>query len=230
MVLGSGLVARGFKVYVDDDNYLVFASGVSNSANRDAKAFSRERTLLEDATKVHNGKTFIYFSTCSIYDPSLKHSQYVKHKLEMEAIIQRHVANYHIFRISNLVGNTDNPHTVLNFFVQHIRTGHSFKVWKNAARNIVDIDDAFAICDHIIRKKLFLNTWVNIANTRNYPVMQIIRAIEQVIGKQGNYKLVDAGDNPMIDTSSIEEIVHTLDISFDDHYLTKTLRKYYSQQ
>ena len=230
MVLGRGLVARGFKSYLEDENYLVFASGVSNSFNTDANAFAKEGELLKQAMTTHRNKTLIYFSTCSIYDPSLRESPYVRHKLEMEGVISRGHANYHIFRISNLVGKTDNPHTVLNFFVRHIRSGQPFRVWKNAARNIIDIDDAVAICDHIIRNKLFPNTWVNVANTENYPVLQIIHTIEETLGKKGNYELTDAGNNPIIDTSLIREIVHKLHLSFDDHYLTRTLRKYYTRQ
>ncbi|MBS1597636.1 MAG: NAD(P)-dependent oxidoreductase [Bacteroidetes bacterium] len=226
MVLGSGLVANGFKKYAKDENYLVFASGVSNSANTDNAAFTRERHLLEDAVRMYADKTFVYFSTCSIYDVSLQDSPYVKHKLAMEAIVRQH-HNYHIFRISNLVGRTNNPHTLLNFFIDHIQSNLPFPVWKNATRNIIDLDDAVSICDYIIRHKLFVNKCVNVANTQNYPIMQIVSTIEDVLEIKGNYRFVDAGSNPVIDTSVIQKIITTLHISFDSGYLIRTLRKYY---
>src|SRR4051812_15129296 len=118
MIIGNGLVAGGFKQYRKDKRCLIFASGVSNSTNSDSNAFCREQLLLEEMINTHGNKTFVYFSTCSVYDPSMQNSPYVLHKLSMEAIIKRRHNNYHIFRISNLAGQSGNPHTFLNFFIQ----------------------------------------------------------------------------------------------------------------
>src|SRR5215831_3721322 len=51
MVLGTGLVAGGFKAYVQNEKFLIFASGVSNSGNMDPDAFKREEQLLAGAIK-----------------------------------------------------------------------------------------------------------------------------------------------------------------------------------
>ncbi len=228
MVLGNGLVANGFKAYKNDEKHLVFASGVSNSGNTESAVFKREKELLIKALHEHREKIFIYFGTCSVYDPSMQNTLYAKHKLAMEAIVREGHDHYHIFRISNLAGRTSNPHTVLNFFVQHITEGRFFYLWKNAARNIIDLDDAVAVCDYIIRKQLFNNEITNIANPSNYPVTTIVQTIEDTLGLKGNYGLVEKGDNPHIDTRNAEKIFNRLNIRFDEHYLERILKKYFA--
>ena len=229
MVIGNGLVANAFSAYKNDDRFLVFASGVSNSANKDLQAFEREKTLLENSLAANKQKHFVYFSTCSLYDSSLQDSLYVKHKLEMETLIKSRHTNYNIFRVSNLAGNTSNPNTILNFFYRHIANGISFNVWKDAARNIIDIDDALLLCDHIIKHDFLKNETVNIANPHNYKVLTIISVIEQILHKKGNYKIVERSSVPHINTKTIEVLTASLKINFNEDYLQRTLNKYYAQ-
>jgi nucleoside-diphosphate-sugar epimerase len=227
MVLGNGLVANGFKKYEHNDRFLIFASGVSNSANLEDAEFTRERELLERSIRQNKDKIFVYFGTCSVYDHLLNQSLYVKHKLAMEKLVQDNHDHYHIFRISNLAGHTNNTHTVLNFFVQHIVSGEFFYLWRNASRNIIDIDDAYLICNEILQKDLFRNEIVNIANSSNYPVTQIVESIEERLGKKGHYELIDKGSNPEIDTETIHSLISELGIYFDSTYLCRTIKKYF---
>ena len=146
----------------------------------------------------------------------------------MESMIREAHGDYHIFRVSNLAGKTSNPHTVLNFFYQHIVSGAFFYLWKNASRNIIDIDHAVAVCSYIIDEKLFRNEITNIANPINYPVTEIIETIENISEKKGNYEPVDKGSNPDINTYSVQQLFALLHVNFDNAYLNKTLQKYYS--
>lgn len=228
MVIGKGLVANAFSNYLKDERYLVFASGVSNSANKDKAHFEREATLIGEALQVNKEKIFIYFSTCSLYDPSLRETPYAKHKLAMENMIKENHSQYHIFRISNLAGKTNNPHTVLNFFYQHIISGTTFHIWKHAARNIIDIDDAVTICDYIIRNNMFVNETINIANPHNYPVIFIIDTLERMLGKKGVYDVIEKSSIPEINTVAINPVINRLNLQFDEGYLLRTLNKYYS--
>ncbi len=227
MIVGSGLIAQGFREYATDDHVVIFASGVSNSANTDIAAFDREKKLLTSTLAGNKENKFVYFSTCSIYDPSLQHSAYVRHKLAMENIISNVHNDYLVFRISNLAGKTDNPHTVLNFFIHHIVSGKPFQVWQRASRNIIDVDDALIICRYIINTGLFQNQVVNIANPTSYSVPDIVKTIETYFDKKGNYTLVDKESNPVIDITPIEKIIKSLDITFAAGYLEKTIKKYF---
>jgi nucleoside-diphosphate-sugar epimerase len=229
MVLGSGLVANGFREYDNNEQYLIFASGVSNSNTNDKTEFLRESRLLGRAIQEHPDKTFVYFSTCSLYDPSMENSPYVKHKLAMEELLQKDHRDFRLFRVSNIAGKTKNPHTFLNYFANHIRKGGSFLLWKNAWRNIIDLEDARAICGHILQNRLFRNQVVNVASPQNYPVVTIVELLEEILSKKGRYRLVDKGNSLAIDTGMLRQVAAFLGISFGDHYLPDTLKKYYSQ-
>ena len=228
MVIGTGLVAKAFDAYKTDSRFLVFASGVSDSTNTDKNAFERERQLLMRSLKEHQEKIFAYFSTCSIYDAVLSKTPYVLHKLEMERLISDLHKHYYIFRISNLAGQSSNPHTVLNFFVQHILSGISFFLWNNASRNIIDVDDAFSICNHILQKDYSPNGVINVANTVNYDVKVIVQEIEHLLHKRGNYTLIENSSHPEIDVSAIQSIISALNIKFGKDYLKTIINKYYA--
>ena len=227
MVIGNGMIAKRFSFYTDDNRWLVFASGVSHSLENSPEEFEREKTLLENSIENNPGKTLVYFSTCSIYDPSLHHSAYVLHKLRMEELITTSASSYIIFRVSNPVGKTNNHHTVLNFFVEHIVTQTFFTVWKYASRNLLDIDDMFALCHHIMQGSRQLNKILNVANPVIYPVTAIIEAIETHVNKKGNFVLAEKGNSPLIDTSEIQPLFNQLHIEFGQLYLPKLLQKYF---
>jgi nucleoside-diphosphate-sugar epimerase len=227
MIIGNGLVARRFELYNSQDNFLVFASGVSNSKTKNPEAYSREMKLLKDSVQQYNTKTLVYFSTCSIYDPQEKESAYVQHKLHIEDFIQTHVKQYHIFRVSNLAGKSSNPNTLLNFFFNHVKNGVNFDLWTNACRNIIDVDHAYLIIDHILKHNLFPNQVINVANPVNEPVKKIITAIETFLNIKSNYIEIDKGTCFEIDTSSIQPIIQKLGILFAPEYLMELLHKYY---
>jgi len=227
MVIGTGLVARRFELYNSLDNFLVFASGVSNSKTKNPEAYNREMKLLKDSVQKYNTQSLIYFSTCSIYDPGEKESAYVQHKLHIEDFIQTRVKQYHLFRISNLAGISPNPNTLLNFFFNHIKNGVNFDLWTKACRNIIDVDHTYLIIDHILKHNLFPNQVINIANPVNHPVKEIITAIETFLNIKSNYIEVEKGTCFEIDTSPIQYIIQKLGIRFDPEYLRDLFNKYY---
>lgn len=227
MIVGNGMIAKRFGDYAEDDGFLLFASGVSNSVLNDQEAFERERNLLLESIKINPQKTLVYFSTCSIYDPSMKKSPYVLHKLEMEKLIKSSGINYTIFRVSNPIGKTENSNTVLNYFIKHIREKKEFTVWRFASRNLIDLDDIFQLCDYILRNHFFKNQKVNIANPVNYSVLDIVQTIEKHFGIKGYYQLADKGNSPLIDTSVIQPIFSKLKIDFSNSYFSSILKKYF---
>lgn len=228
MIIGNGLVAKAFNSYKDSDRYILFASGVSNSTCTDKQMFDREEKMLKGILFKNPEKIFIYFSTCSIYDVTSQISPYVEHKLAMENIIVTSSKAYHIFRVSNLVGYSTNPYTILNYFVHHILSGTFFYLWKGSSRNIIDIDDAFLVCDYIIKNSLFINEIVNIANQSNYRVVDIVQVVELFTKKKGNYELIERTSNPIINIDAIKDIFSILNITFDANYLERIIHKYFS--
>jgi UDP-2-acetamido-2,6-beta-L-arabino-hexul-4-ose reductase len=227
MVVGNGMIANRFMDYKDDDSIIIFASGVSNSKDTIEQNFLREFALLDKTIKSNADKVLVYFSTCSIEDEDLQSAPYVIHKKAIEKFIEENAPNYFIFRVSNLAGTSNNPYTLLNYFIFNVLQNHPLTVWKNAYRNIIGIDDMYSITNYILQKNLFPNTTINIANPENYSVPFIINTIETYLDKKAVSFEEDKGDNYNIDVSEIEPIIRHLNIPFNDEYLASLLKKYY---
>ena len=65
MVVGNGMVARKFLSYKTNNDFLIFASGVSNSKTSDPATYKREIELLESCMETNPKKTVVYFICCS---------------------------------------------------------------------------------------------------------------------------------------------------------------------
>ncbi len=228
MIVGNGMLAKRFEEYANNSRYLIFASGVSDSSANSAEAFLRERDMLKAYIQPAKQRTLVYFSSCSIYDMSLLNTPYVLHKLEMENLIKVSFPSYIIFRVSNPIGFTQNRNTVFNFFIRHILEGKIFDIWKNARRNILDIDDLFLACKHYLDLHIRCNEIITIANPNNYAVIEIVEAIEKHFSKKGIYHFTERGGGPDIDKLAMEELFRDLNISFGPDYLEKILKKYFT--
>lgn len=227
MVIGNGLVARGFQQYNDITDFIIFASGVSNSKTSTLAEFQREHDLLIKTINDNVNKRFVYFSTCSIDDPDLQHTEYVKHKLAIEAVIQQLAPQYQVFRLSNLAGRSNNPNTVLNYFYSRIMCGEPFELWVNSERNVIDVEDVFKAADYVLKNRLFANTIINIANTSNYQVRYIVETMEAFCKRKAIYKETQRGSAYDINLTAIKPVYDALQLHFDDTYLKSLLKKYY---
>jgi hypothetical protein len=228
MVIGKGLIGEKFESYKDNEEIIIFASGVSNSKNIDAQHYKREINLLKETIENHTTKTLVYFSTCSIYDHSENNSAYAIHKKEIEYYIQNNHTTYYIFRVSNLVGFTNNKNTVLNYFFHQIKTGAHFYLWENAIRNLIDIDDMKRIVDNILNESLLRNKIINVANPISNNVKDIVKIIEEITTLKANYSLINKGTDFKIDVSEMLPIIERLNINFGENYLHQLVKKYYS--
>ncbi|GAB3257026.1 hypothetical protein GCM10027347_19220 [Larkinella harenae] len=229
MVVGNGMIARRFSAYSDRDDVLIFASGVSNSKENRPAAFEREKNLVETTIAQSPDRLFVYFSTCSVADPTEQGSLYTQHKLALENHIRQHCPHYLLIRASNVVGQTENPHTVFNFFVNRIQSGEPFQVWQHACRNLIDVDDVYlVVTDYIRRQPSEWNQTINVANPFSVKPLEIVRAIENHLGLKANYELVDKGRPFDIDTAqSAAALRHKLADLQPERYLQYLLQKYY---
>lgn len=226
MVVGAGMIARKFSEYENNASYLIFASGVSDSKCTDEEQYERETNLLSTVMKENPEKAVVYFSTCSVYDSAEVNSRYVQHKLYIEDKIAKEADRYLIFRASNVVGVTNNTKTVLNFFITQIKSQKSFQVWKNASRNLLDIDDLYIIADHFIKAGA-MNQTINVASPVTYNVTDIVTAIEQHFNIKANYTLVDKGNKYQIPTEEVLSVLDKLPVTFSPDYLKNLLKKYF---
>lgn len=230
MIIGSGLLARAFaNAFLQRDDVCIYAAGVSNSSCADAHEFARERLRLADALhRAANVDAFVYFGTCSVADPEVRDTPYVQHKLAMEKMVFAHPRNL-ILRLPQVAGKTPNPHTLLNFLYARISRSESFNLWSKAKRNIIDVTDAASIAQQIIADDSLRNTTLNVANVVNYPMVDIVRAMERVVGKRAVYEVVERGSEYFIDTSAILPVLEKAGVEFGNGYLERVIDKYYGK-
>jgi hypothetical protein len=114
MIIGNGDIA---KILKDREGAIFFASGVSNSNETREEAYQREKDLLLTQDKT---KCLFYFSSISIDESEKSNNRYIRHKKEMEQLIDTLYQNYNIIRIGNINWG-DNPHTFINYIKNKLK-------------------------------------------------------------------------------------------------------------
>jgi nucleoside-diphosphate-sugar epimerase len=234
MIVGSGFIAKNFKknnLLLKKYKIAIYASGVSNSQSKNNNNFSREKKKLLNYKKKLKSKILIYISSCSIYDPSRNSTPYIKHKINMENLVKKNFNKFIIFRFPEVVGFNSNKNNLINFFYINISRDKKFKLWINAKRNIIDIDDAIKLCLNyikVIKKDKKINLEINIANKIFFSVANIIKVLEKLTCKKALYETVKIGNlNWKIKPLVANKIIKMSNITFDRYYLEKVLKKYY---
>ena len=228
MIFGNGLIASALQKYFFDKNdFSIFAAGVSNSNEDNPLAFLREKNALLGC--IEAGGFLVYFSTCSLDDSSLPETPYIKHKLDMESIC-KNSEHYAIFRLPQVVGSSDNPYTLTNFLRNAIANKSKFKVWQNASRVLIDVDDVASIVSYLLEESLVNNSTINIAHRYALPVLEIVAIFEELLGLKANFELIDKGNTYAIDCSLSSEVAIKLSIDFDAQYNKRLIRKYYENK
>ncbi|MGI9581736.1 NAD-dependent epimerase/dehydratase family protein [Chryseobacterium sp. RRHN12] len=202
MIIGNGILANAVRLY-DKEDVIFFASGVSNSLEKNPVEFEREISLLKSVIQDHPDKKLIYFSTCSIYDPSKTGSPYVMHKLTIEKIIAEHCSDFIIFRVGNAVGRGGNPNTLINFFKNSILSENKLTIHSNARRILIGTDDIAAFVGKYMRD--FNNEIINLAYPYQYSLPEILSQLEYHLAKNADYESIEEGSLYNIEFNSITE-------------------------
>lgn len=228
MVIGNGLMANAFSDYKERNDILIFASGVSNSLEIDQTEFDREFKLLKSILCKHPNCKLIYFSTVTIKNDALRQSPYIKHKIIVEKHIQSTVSNYLILRVSQVVGNGGNNHTIMNYLVSNVSNAISFDLWKSAERNIIDIEDVKYVVDQLLQQDV-KNKIINIAMRENIKVIELVKLIEHYLNKKAKFNLIEKGGRLKIDVDYISETLINLEKvkGKEVQYISQLLEKYY---
>lgn len=198
MVVGNGMLANAFSQFKDIDDYIIFASGVSNSKETDNNKFEREFNLLKSYTKYQN-KKLIYFSTCSVMDNTLQESPYVKHKINMENMIKYYFSNNLIFRLPIIVGPTENPNTLFNFLRNKLLNNEVISVHKHATRYLIDVEDLTFILPKFILNPEEKRKTINVAFNNKIHILDLINNMANLLSVIPKIQLEDSGYDMTID-------------------------------
>lgn len=228
MIVGKGMIANAVKK-IDNENYIFFCSGVSNSKELRDSEFEKEKTLL---SKYYcKDKCLVYFSSYFVGFDSYLKQEYYKHKLAMENLIKEKFTNYKILRLPQVVGFSKNSNTLTNYLYKSIVADMEIKVFKGVERNLIDIDDIVTLLKYINYNSLFINDTLNIISTKNFKIEKIIEELELIIGKKAIKAFEETEENSfdVIIKYEILKLYKLLNIEFDDEYLKNLIKKYYKE-
>lgn len=224
MVVGNGLIANAFLEYTERDQYIIFASGVSNSKEYRVQEFNKEKSLLMDTAQKHPYKTFIYFSTCAFYDEYFPENQYLIHKKEVEEWIIENVINFMIFRVPQIIGSK-NKNQLLGFLNYQIQNQNTFDLF-NIERNLIDLDFLYKSVDFILQKKLYRNKILNLSYPINISVLEIVKIFEKIHSKKALFKIKEVEGSLTINSSKLYDVYTKLNLIIPDYYSSKIISNY----
>ena len=230
MIVGSGLIANSLKNSLcDTDKILIFASGVSNSAETSSVAFQRERLLLQSSVEMSNSKKmlFIYFSSCALVDEQQLKIPYYQHKHQMEQLIKTTADNFIIFRLPQLIGKSDNKNTLINYLVDKINRGETFQLWDGATRYLIEIKDLKVLLESFIFDKNLWNKTSDIANSYRYSIEEIVLMISSYLNKSANYTVLQKKDSYVLTLDNFLDLCKNknINIIFGKNYLNQKLKE-----
>lgn len=145
----------------------------------------------------------------------------------MESLIQRKVPNYIIFRLPNIIGFNGNSTNIINFLINKIRNNEEFVIYKNATRNIIDIEHLYQIVSYIIDNKTYRNKVINIAYGNNIRIIDIVHSIEVFLNMKSIFHIENKGIDLKINDHDVAPIIQLLDI--EQPSILTLLKKYKSQ-
>ena len=226
MVIGNGLIARGFSAYREHNDVLIFASGTANSAEHKASEFEREVELVTKYREKFPQVLFVYFGSCSVEDPDRRNSHYALHKLNVEKILASNGKPYLIFRLPVVVSDHVNPHTLLHYFWRKLMDGEPVQIWKRAVRYPIDLEHVVAICSYLMDIRKLRDARVNVA-LRAYPAAEIFHAMQNVAGSRTAVEFIDKGSAFELDNVLARSAADELGIEYGTNYLEQLARKYF---
>jgi nucleoside-diphosphate-sugar epimerase len=224
MVVGSGLLGGSMSSFSNNEDILIFASGVSNSKETNENEYLREFNLLK--TFIGTEKKIIYFSTCSVLYECLQPSKYIIHKKNIENFIKNNFKNYLIFRLPNVVGNTNNKHTSFNFFKNNLLNNLPINVEKNSTRYFIDVDDVADSTKSIILDKGQNKKEINVCFNNKIDIFNFINLMSEQIGVNPVMILSNNGCSHDIDNTDFINQIDKKYKEINKDYNLRIIKKY----
>jgi nucleoside-diphosphate-sugar epimerase len=224
MIIGSGLLSSEFKKFSHVlSEYLIFASGVSDSKETNVDNFKREKDLLINTINNHENLKLIYFSSVltEVID-----NHYYRHKLEIENLIKDNSKNYIIFRVPQIVGQNGNKNNIVNFLKNSIKNESEILIYDGVYRSLIDIEDLINIIMYCIDKTN--NSVIFLSGVEKITVMDLSIKIGNLLHKKPKIKKESSLLNlnwSSINDILIDESMEFLNIKKED-YNDKILKKY----
>lgn len=230
-IIGDGFLAKNFskiKTHIKKSNYIIFAAGISNSKTNSKNKLKREIKIFKEFANKYYFKSIVYISTADISDNLKKKNLYVKNKIAIENLIKKKFKKYIILRLPQIIGNSKNKKTLINYFFQSIKRGKKILVFNNVKRNILDVDDVIKVLKIILLNKKIKKKTITLANKHFFQPLDLIKILEKKLNKKANIRLIkNAKQRWKIDNNTSAILFKQAKVSFDKNYLYKKINKYF---
>jgi nucleoside-diphosphate-sugar epimerase len=229
VIVGRGMVAGALKELSGWDEDILFSSGVSNSGEQSERVFQRESEMVKFYIDRAPSKcTFVYFSTTSIFDATKSGSPYVNHKIRIEKQIRDSDVKHLIIRLPNLVGFSNNPNTLTNFFADKIKMHRAIKLNFHAIRHLIDVNDLPQILNGIKEKHGKDNVTVNVETDKPLTADKILAMLEVILRTKADIRYIEAKPVTTINNEELKTTSLSYQLKTNDDYHYHLLKKYYS--
>lgn len=225
IIVGSGLIAKALDKIPNNNDFLIFASGVSDSSETRELEFQREIDLIQES--LLRNKKLIYFSSLDVVLRKDKLNSYLRHKLNVEKILEKKSAI--VLRLPQLVGLRQNKKNLIPYLYNKIVNKKEFELKINYQRNLVDIKDLSKIVECLIKKKDYSEKFLNIFNPKFTKILDIIRIIEKLSNTDAIYTISEE-DFEMNNLTVSEEYLSFLkesSVEFHNKYNYDLIKKYF---
>ena len=132
-IIGKGFIAKNlFRInsLIIKSKYTIYAAGISNSKIKSQKELSREVNMFKKFFIKNKNKKIIYISTADATNNLKNKSKYVKNKIKIEKFIIKESKNYLILRIPQIIGESKNKNTLINYFYYCIKNRKNWAAWQ----------------------------------------------------------------------------------------------------
>lgn len=219
MIVGSGLISSGFE-NVNLNNYIIFASGVSDSNEIDYFKFKREKDLLIYYLENFKNKTLVYFN--SIVALNNIDTPYFNHKNELINLIKTY-DNYKIYNVPQVFGKNGNKNNLVNYFVHCLKNKQRIFIQKETYRSIIDINDLKNIVLKTLKTEYKI---LNLAYIEILTALEILEIISDVYNITPIFTEIESGYSICSENDEIiNEVLEELNI--EKHNYTKLVIEKY---
>lgn len=201
-------------------DYIIFASGVSNSSETNQNEFNREKDLILKTIYENKNLKLIYFS-CML--AGIIKNDYYDAKLKNEELIKNETSNYIIFRLPQVIGNQGNSNNLVNFLKYSIINNLEINVYDNVERALIDVEDVVNVVDYCKDK---INCEIlNFSYIEKLKVITICNLIGNILNKQPILKIIKNINNNWNVKNS--DIINEAIININSNgYTNEILKKY----
>lgn len=220
MVVGNGLIAKSFSIFREDNNIIIFASGVSNSKSTEISDFERERKLILSQDK---NKKIIYFSTYSISDDSLR-NEYIRHKINMESLVENNFEDWLILRLPTVVGYGGNDNNFFNYISNRLKKNLPITIYENTYRSLLDVDDLLPLLKNIIYN--VSNQKIDVSLDNQTLVTDIVKEMLIISDSKSDIMKSNCSGNSPVDNTKLKSICDVFDEINKPNYNSQLIKKY----